>query len=249
MRFGLVSDIHSNLAALNSVLEDMGQVDGLLCCGDIVGYGPQPNEVIERLREYDIHSILGNHDLAVLGELDLNDFNFDAVEANLWTREHLTKENRDWLESLTPMIKFDDNVTLAHGSPLEPVWEYLTTPHSASHSFPEFDTPLCFVGHTHLPRVFRMLEGKRLGTNLPKVEMHVPSHGETIIVGFSRIILNPGSVGQPRDSDARASYAIYDDKEEIINFRRVEYDISKTQELMRQYKLPQRLVARLDYGL
>jgi diadenosine tetraphosphatase ApaH/serine/threonine PP2A family protein phosphatase len=249
MRFGLISDIHSNLAALEAVLKDLGKVDGLLCMGDIVGYGPQPNEVIERLREYKLFTILGNHDMAVLGLLELQEFNHDAIEANLWTREQLTKENWEWLESLKTKAKFNENVTLAHGSPLEPVWEYLTTPHAASRNFPEFDTPLCFVGHTHLPRLFRMLEGKRPGTNLPKVEMHIPDPGQTIIIGFGRLILNPGSVGQPRDGDSKASYALYDDIEETIVFKRVIYDIKRTQQLMQDQGLPQRLIMRLDYGL
>jgi diadenosine tetraphosphatase ApaH/serine/threonine PP2A family protein phosphatase len=249
MRYGLISDIHSNLVALDAVLHDMGPVDGLLCMGDIVGYGPQPNEVIARLREYNINSILGNHDLAVLGLLELNEFNNDAIEANLWTREQLNEENWAWLGELKPVKRFDDNVTLAHGSPLEPIWEYLTTPHAASRSFPEFDTPICFVGHTHLPRLFRMLDGKRPGTNLPKVEMHIPEPGQTIIIGFSRMILNPGSVGQPRDGDSRASYAIYDEDEQIVKYRRVLYDIQKTKELMIERDLPQRLIMRLDYGL
>jgi diadenosine tetraphosphatase ApaH/serine/threonine PP2A family protein phosphatase len=249
MRYGLVSDIHSNLAALDAVLEHMGPVDGLLCMGDIVGYGPQPNEVINRLRECNIFSIVGNHDLAVLGALELRDFNGDAIEANLWTRSQLSKDNWEWLETLEPMARFDENVTLAHGSPNEPIWEYLTTPHAASRSFPEFDTPLCFVGHTHLPRVFRMLDGKRVGTNLPKVEMRIPDPTETIIVGFGRLILNPGSVGQPRDGDPRAAYAVYDDTDQIISYRRVSYDIAKTQTIMRDYELPERLAMRLDFGL
>lgn len=267
MRYGLVSDIHSNLAALEAALEGiqaLGPVDGLLCMGDIVGYGPQPNEVIDRLKDFELFSIVGNHDLAVLGKLDLNDFNYDAIQANRWNREQLNDQNREWLEKLEPMTRFNDKVTLAHGSPLEPVWEYLTTPQAAIRSFPKFDTQCCFVGHTHLPRVFRLKslaidpEGipritiSRLlksSTQHPRTDMIIPQPGQVIEIKNDRIILNPGSVGQPRDGDSRASYAVYDDEAMTVTFGRAAYDISLTQHLMSEVNLPARLILRLDYGL
>jgi diadenosine tetraphosphatase ApaH/serine/threonine PP2A family protein phosphatase len=267
MRYGLVSDIHSNLAALDAALEgiqELGSVDGLLCMGDIVGYGPQPNEVIKRLKDFKLFSIVGNHDLAVLGKLDLNDFNYDAIQANRWNREKLTEENREWLEQLEPMQRFDDKVVLAHGSPLEPIWEYLTTPQAASRSFSKFDTQCCFVGHTHLPRIFRLKGGfsaegngsskitiSRLlkTTYHTRTDMIVPQPGEVFELKNDRIIINPGSVGQPRDGDSRASFAVYDDEAMTVTFGRVAYDISLTQHLMREANLPARLILRLDYGL
>lgn len=274
MRYGLVSDIHSNLAALSAVLEALeqsGSVDGLICMGDMVGYGPQPNQVVERLRSYPLQTILGNHDLAVIEKLDLSDFNQDAVDANVWTRFQLSDENREWLESLCQgehqgaFARLDDKVTLAHGSPAEPIWQYLTMPYAASYSFPRFDTPVCFVGHTHLPRVFRLpqtpgsstveqtinsLKEKKSGKQkLPKVEMIIPDAGLTVEIGNDRLILNPGSVGQPRDGDSRAAFAILDDAEMTVTFYRVPYDIGATQTLMSEYKLPTRLSLRLDYGL
>lgn len=262
MRYGLVSDIHSNLAALEAVLQDMeqhGTLDGLLCMGDIVGYGPQPNEVIQRLKEYQLFSIIGNHDMAVLGLLDLGDFNRDAVDANVWTRYQLTNDHASWLESLGPLARFDERVTLAHGSPSEPVWEYLTTPHSAARNFEAFDTPLCFVGHTHLPRVFRLREDGEnqsdpdpfeiMRSGLLRVEMRIPEPNELVELGLQRMIVNPGSVGQPRDGDKRAAYAIYDDAEMTLMFGRAAYEVGQTQELMRQAQLPSRLIMRLDYGM
>ncbi len=269
MRFGLVSDIHSNLVALEAALneiEAMGPVDGLLCMGDIVGYGPQPNEVIERLRslDYTFFSILGNHDLGVLGKLDLNDFNFDAIEANQWNRDQLKEGNREWLDQLKPMGVFNEEITLAHGSPFEPIWEYLIRPQEAARSFDKFETNLCFVGHTHLPRLFRFKSSSspssgnpfprlarlvKSNNQHPKTEMIIPQAGEELDVKNGRYIINPGSVGQPRDGDNRASFAVYDDKARTVTFGRVAYDISLTQQLMAENNLPQRLILRLDYGL
>ena len=257
MRYGLLSDIHSNLAALEAVLTDFqetGPVDGLLCMGDIVGYGPQPNEVIDRLKQYQLFTIIGNHDMAVMGQLNLADFNRDAIDANVWTRMQLLPENIEWLETLQPLDRFDDRVTLAHGSPSEPVWEYLTTPHGAARNFDAFDTQICFVGHTHLPRVFRLRAADTLPAGLDlfqtlRVEMRIPEAGEKVELGESRVIINPGSVGQPRDGDKRAAYAIYDDTAMAVTFHRVAYDISVTQHLMEEARLPDRLIMRLDYGM
>ncbi len=264
MRYGLISDIHSNLPALEAVLEALEgyePIDSLICMGDIVGYGPQPNEVIERLKQYKLTAIVGNHDLAVIGTLNLDDFNSDAIKSNRWNGEQLSEENREWLTQLKPITNFDDKVTLAHGSPREPIWEYLTTPQAAAINFPQFDTQLCFVGHTHLPRVFRSkgsavagpkgLTVSRLlkGSLHPRVEMIIPQAGQVIELGESKAIINPGSVGQPRDGDSRASFAIYDDVAMTITFERAEYDISLTQFLMREVDLPNRLILRLDFGL
>lgn len=251
MRYGLVTDIHSNLAALEAALRDMeqsGPLDGLLCMGDIVGYGPQPNEVVEQIKQRPLFSIIGNHDMAVLGQLALADFNRDAIDANVWTRMQLLEENIEWLESLTPMAQFDEKVTLAHGSPTEPVWEYLTTPHAAARNFAAFQTQICFIGHTHLPRFFR-LKTKNGDTDTYKADMHIPEPGEVMEIGESRVIINPGSIGQPRDGDKRAAYAIYDDDAMTVTFGRAGYDIAATQELMRHAQLPARLIMRLDYGM
>jgi predicted phosphodiesterase len=259
MRYGLVSDIHSNLVALQAVLraiEAQGPIDGLLCMGDIVGYGPQPNEVIALLKQYPLFTIIGNHDLAVLDRLPLADFNRDAIDANVWTRYQLLVENSAWLESLQPLAHFDSKVTLAHGSPAEPVWEYLTTSFGAARNFRAFDSQICFVGHTHLPRFFRLKNDERAlagneaeGLDPLKVEMRVPESGEKFELGHSRVIINPGSVGQPRDGDRRAAFAIYDDDNLTVTFGRTPYDITLTQDMMRAAKLPTRLIMRLDYGL
>ncbi len=256
MRFGLVSDIHSNLAALQAALhtiESLGPVDGLLCMGDIIGYGPQPNEVIELLQQYPLFTIIGNHDLAVLDKLPLADFNRDAIDANVWTRYQLNPEHIDWLENLEPMARFDARVTLAHGSPSEPIWEYLTTPFAAARNFSAFETQICFIGHTHLPRFFRLKDESLESTDehfaTRDVEMQVPEPGEEFELGENKIIINPGSVGQPRDGDRRAAFGIYDDEKMSVYFGRAAYDITLTQELMREAQLPARLIMRLDYGL
>lgn len=266
MRYGLISDIHSNLAALEAVLarlEKDSPIDGLICMGDMVGYGPQPNQVVKRLRQYPLQTILGNHDLAVIEKLDLEDFNQDAIDANVWTRFQLDEENREWLESLSQgehlgaFARLNNIVTLAHGSPLEPVWQYLTTPYAASYSFSHFDTPLCFIGHTHLPRIFKQnpngntLEksGNKNNDKPQTVEMYIPEDGFVLELGKERIILNPGSVGQPRDGDSRAACAVFDDEAMTVTFGRIAYDIKITQNLMNEYKLPARLSMRLDYGL
>ncbi len=272
MRYGLVSDIHSNLMALNAVLqalEDSGPLDGLICMGDIVGYGPQPNEVVEKLRTYPLQTILGNHDLAVIDKLDLGDFNQDAVDANVWTRYQLNEANRAWLESLCQgehlgtLARLNDKLTLAHGSPVEPIWQYLTRVVDATLNFSRFDTPLCFIGHTHLPRIFRLpaigpsetAEQNKIKKIFagrekhPKVEMRIPEDGYVLEIGDDRVLLNPGSVGQPRDGDSRAAYALFDDEAMTVTFGRATYDIGATQALMNEYKLPSRLSLRLDYGL
>ncbi|HHX63432.1 MAG TPA: metallophosphoesterase family protein [Chloroflexi bacterium] len=242
MRVLVVSDIHSNLVALDAVLQDAGPFDVIWSLGDVVGYGPQPNECIERLQEYPHVAIAGNHDWGVLGKLDLEQFNNDARLANLWNRDVLRPASREYLEAL-PITHTEGGVTLAHGSPRHPIWEYLLYASLAKVSFKHFDTSLCLVGHSHVPVVFRDLPDRDTCEVLPPAD-EAPAQLEE----GQRYIINPGSVGQPRDGDPRAAYLMLDLESGVYEHRRVTYDISATQERMRQADLPRRLITRLNMG-
>lgn len=241
MRVLVISDIHSNLAALQAVLDDAEAFDALWSLGDIVGYGPQPNECIATLAEYEHRHIAGNHDWGVLGKISLDDFNGDARRANLWNREQLTDNALSYLE-LAPETIVEGRVTLAHGSPRYPVWEYLVYASVAKLSFGFFDTKLCLVGHTHVPILFELSpDGRECSATRLAVR-------ERLALGEGRYILNPGSVGQPRDGDPRAAYLMLETDDLTMEHRRVPYDIETTQRLMRKAGLPRRNIARLDLG-
>jgi len=239
MRYLVLSDIHSNLAALEAVLAEAGEVDQVWCLGDLVGYGPDPNECVERIRSLPHLCVVGNHDWGTLGKLDLNDFNAYARRACLWNREQLSAENKEYLDSLDELI-VEGDFTLVHGSPRSPIWEYVMSPDEAAHSFAFFDTPYCFVGHTHVPGMF--VEGSASCQAVPVQE------DRPVPLGRERMIINPGGVGQPRDGDPRAAYLILDTDSMVIVHHRVEYPIEVTQEKMRKAGLPGRLIDRLDYG-
>lgn len=242
MRVLVLSDIHANLAALERVLEDVGQVDAVWCLGDVVGYGPDPNACIDVLRDLrPQHWLAGNHDWAALGKLDVSEFNPMARLAALWTREQLTSENRAFLARLqTHERATDPRFTLAHGSPRHPVWEYILDSQTAAANFAHFETPYCLVGHTHVPMIYRQLNSR----------IDIPPHApdQPIQLTEERLIINPGGVGQPRDGDSRASYMILDTDGLSITFRRVSYPIEETQARMREAGLPSRLINRLTYG-
>ncbi len=242
MRILVISDIHANLAAFEAVLADAGKVDAVLCLGDIVGYGPDPNECVALLRDLNpLISLSGNHDWAVLGKLDVEDFNHDAQAAIRWTQSALRPDHRAYLQSLPPAGQFGD-FTLAHASPRYPVWEYITDTLTAAENFEYFNTPYCLVGHTHAVAIF-----EQIGAN-GYCDLLLPEYGVPLALGEERLILNPGSVGQPRDHDPRAAYAILDDEARTWEVRRVEYPIEQTQARMREIGLPRRLIARLSYG-
>jgi len=239
MRYLVLSDIHSNLAALEAVLAEAGEVDQVWCLGDLVGYGPDPNECVERIRALPHLCVAGNHDWGTLGKLDLNNFNAYARWANLWNREQLSEENREYLDILDEYV-VEGDFTLVHGSPRDPIWEYVMSPDTAERSFAFFDTPYCFVGHTHVPRIF-----VERGTSCEAVPVQ---ENRVVPLGHERLIINPGGVGQPRDGDPRAAYLILDTENLTIVHHRVEYPIEVTQERMRKAGLPLRLIERLDYG-
>lgn len=242
MRCLVLSDIHSNLAAFEAVLKDAGSVDQIWCLGDVVGYGPDPNACVELLRSLPHVCIAGNHDWGTLGLLDLQDFNHEARVANEWNRKQLSRENLVYLESL-PEMHQDGDFTLAHGSPCHPIWEYILYSSTAMAGFGCFETAYCLVGHTHTPVAFRLVQE---GTE-DYCEPLLPSE-EPLKLGSQRMIINPGSVGQPRDGDRRASYILLDRDALTIEHRRVAYDVEKTQAAMLRYGLPERQAARLAYG-
>jgi diadenosine tetraphosphatase ApaH/serine/threonine PP2A family protein phosphatase len=246
MRYLVHSDIHGNLPAFEAVLADAPPGLPVWCLGDLVGYGPNPNECVELLRTFEHECIVGNHDWAAKAADDpdkLRDFNPDALRSVLWTQEQLTATSIAYLRGLEEKLVRGE-FTLAHGSPREPIWEYILHPPIARLNYAYLDTPHCLVGHTHVPVKFSYYE--RDGTQLCEMERLVEGGKETL--GNGRLILNPGSVGQPRDGDARASYAVLDTEDLTYEHRRVHYDIRKTQQMMQKKRLPERNSRRLTYG-
>jgi len=244
MRYAIIADIHSNLAAFNAVLNDIerrGGMDEIWCLGDIVGYGPDPQECIELLQQYNHVCVAGNHDLAAIGKIDTSEFNPDAAAASHWTTKQLSAVDKNYLENL-PLVSEKDNFTLVHGSPREPIWEYLLSISGAKESFNHFQTQFCLVGHSHVPLIFRY--GMTGGCSYSPFSINVG-----LFLGKDRLIINPGGVGQPRDGDPRASYAMYDTEARMVKLYRVSYDVNTTQNRMVKHNLPMRLVARLSYGM
>src|SRR6266508_4406305 len=240
MRVAVLSDIHSNLFALDAVLKALGPVDEIWQLGDVVGYGPDPNGVIGRLRELGAVGVGGNHDAAALGGSEIEYFNVDARRAMEWTRSELSAQSRTWLAGLRAR-HVSNGFTLVHGSPRDPTWEYVTTLPIARVNLEALDTTYGLHGHTHLPFVFR--------DNYGLVETIMPSDGSSLELDARRVLANPGSVGQPRDGDPRASAVVLDVEARRLTWQRVVYDIAATQAAMRNKRLPDRLVERLDYGL
>ena len=243
MRYAIIADIHSNLAAFQAVLDDIQsqkRIDKIWCLGDIVGYGPDPHECIELLRSTDNICIAGNHDRAVVGLLDINNFNPNAAEAVHWTEGKLSIGDITYLKNLPENIQEDD-FTLVHGSPREPIMEYILSMSVARQNFDCFRTRYCLVGHTHVPQAYSLdKEDNCTATRfLPTVKL---------ISGEIRLIVNPGAVGQPRDRNPEASYAVYDNETGIIQLRRVSYDIRLTQDKIMKSGLPPRLATRLEMG-
>jgi predicted phosphodiesterase len=244
MRVVILSDIHSNLAALEAVLTAAGEFDQLWNLGDTIGYGPNPNECAELMRKRATIMIAGNHDLASLGTIDLSDFNPEARAANIWNGSQLKQEHYAMLAVLPPTHEVDEQYMLAHGSPREPIWEYLLTRAQAFENFEYFKQQVCFIGHSHVPLVFRLRrEGVCDGPSSPDSGMILRLEARM------RYIINPGSVGQPRNQDPRAAFAVLDTDAGTVRFERVEYDIPRTQRLMREARLPEALALRLQYGM
>ena len=242
MLIALVSDIHSNLIALEAVLERLPVYDQLWCLGDTIGYGPRPNECLQYMRDLGTHVLTGNHDLGCLGKVSLVDFNDFAKAANIWNGEQLQPELRAYLEDRPAKLQAEHDATLAHASPRDPIWEYIDSVAIARANFPQFTTSLCLVGHTHVPMVVALPPDGQIRFG------HAQRSEVVQLQPGWRYIVNPGSVGQPRDEDPRAAYALWDTAAGTIRFERIGYDIGATQRQMRQAGLPEPLAERLTYG-
>lgn len=240
MRIVVLSDIHSNLVALDAVLAQAGAIDGVWHLGDIVGYGPDPDGVVGRLAEVKAVGVSGNHDAAALGGDEIEHFNPEARAAMEWTRRAISEATRAWLAAL-PEQRTNGEMTLVHGSPRDPTWEYLTSASIARGSFAALTTTHGLNGHTHIPAAFT-LEADR-------IDLLRPRDGESLSFAGTRTLLNPGSVGQPRDGDPAASYLILDPEREVATWHRVAYDIGAVQSAMHDVGLPHRLATRLANGL
>jgi diadenosine tetraphosphatase ApaH/serine/threonine PP2A family protein phosphatase len=226
MKVLVISDVHANLVALDAVLADAGEVDAIWNLGDTVGYGPKPRECLDKMVDLFANPVLvGNHDLAAR-----------------WTSLQLGMDHRAYLNAL-PAVTLAGAYTLAHGSPRSPVWEYITTPQNATENFGFFDTDVCFIGHTHVAM------GAILREEGPMAEVFPLVDGQVIDLLAGRHLVNPGSVGQPRDRDPRAAYAILDTDLGSLTAHRVEYDIAATQRQMAMANLPDVLVTRLSHGM
>jgi predicted phosphodiesterase len=243
VRIAVLSDVHGNLHALEAVLTsiDADAPDAVWCLGDLVGYGPQPNPCCTLVAERADVCLIGNHDLGVLGRLDLDDFSADAAAVARWTAEVLEDQPRAFLEGLEPKGRQDD-IGLYHASARDPVWEYVLTPFAALASFSSTDARLILVGHSHVALAFALVDWT-LETII------APDGLELDLSGEGRWILNPGSVGQPRNGDPRAAYFILDLEAETALYRRVEYPVEKTQAEIREAGLPEPLAERLEHGL
>ena len=253
MRVAVLSDIHSNLPALDAVLAHAGAVDAVWHLGDVVGYGPDPDGVVGRLADIGAAGVLGNHDAAALGGPEIEWFNPEARAAVEWTRDTIAGATRAWLDGLPERLVLD-SLTLVHGSPRDPLREYITSLGSARENLDDLGTPLGLHGHTHVPIAF-VEDGGRLGVLGPR-------DGTVLRLEGRRALLNPGSVGQPRDGDPRASYLVLELAEPaadggptgtgvadlVIRWHRVAYDIGEVQDAMRAVGLPRRLVDRLEIG-
>lgn len=244
MRVLVLSDIHANLAALEAVLEDArGDYDAVWCLGDVVGYGPEPAACIARIRLTAAIAVAGNHDWAVLHSLGADEFNPEARRAVVWTRRRIDGEDLAWLQDLPSRPLVMGDITLTHGSPRDPIWEYVLYPATASLNLRHFSTRFCLVGHTHIPALHLLSEADG------SVRTISPTVGEpTALCDACRAILNPGSVGQPRDNDPRAAYAVLDTDAVTWEARRVAYPVEVTQARMRVAGLPERLINRLAFG-
>lgn len=247
MRFLILSDIHSNLEALDAALDyARGQYDQVLCCGDIVGYGPDPNAVVERVRALNPAVIRGNHEKAALGLVDLSLFNPLAKRAAMWTQGQLTEENRQFLEQIRSGPLEVPPVAMVHGSLLDED-QYLVDLEDALENFPLARYSVTFFGHTHVQGGFVQFEDGRAGLLNPEIKGGA-NESQLRVDPKNRYLVNPGAVGQPRDYDPRAAFVIHDSEQQLVRYFRVRYPIEQTQAKMVAAQLPQYLIDRLNLG-
>jgi diadenosine tetraphosphatase ApaH/serine/threonine PP2A family protein phosphatase len=243
VRVAVISDVHANLYALEAVLAEIAREppDAIWCLGDTVGYGPRPNECCELVRERADLVLVGNHDLVALGsaEVALGEFNPEAAEASRWTAQQLSEESRRFLEALKPTAEVD-GAQLFHGSPRDPVWEYVLTELIALEALALTHAPLVVVGHTHVATALML--------NVETLEGGVAADGSEARFDEHRWLLNPGSVGQPRDGNPDAAFLEVDFGAKRARFRRVPYPVARTQQEIRERGLPDALAERLAHG-
>jgi diadenosine tetraphosphatase ApaH/serine/threonine PP2A family protein phosphatase len=236
MRIAVISDVHANWHALEAVLADLGEVDDLVCLGDVVGYGGEPLRCLDRIREGGWLTLTGNHDRACSDANALGWFNEEAAQAIRWTIEQLDADRLAWLHDL-PEQDRRDHALLVHASPREPVYEYVLDARTAAANLEILGDAICFHGHTHLPGMFHVEHGRVVHDYQPGV------------VQLSRpALVNPGSVGQPRDHVPDASYGVWDTERGTFEFRRVPYDREGAKRSIRAAGLPERFADRLDFG-
>jgi diadenosine tetraphosphatase ApaH/serine/threonine PP2A family protein phosphatase len=242
LRIAVISDIHGNWHALEAVLADVERerVDEIWCLGDVVGYGPQPNRCVEATRARAAVCLIGNHDLAALGRADLTCFTPDAAVSARWTADELADGARDYLATLEPAAE-RPGAQLFHGSPRDPVWEYILDESAVRAALDLTSAALVLVGHSHIPIALQLSDGGELAGGLAR-------GGSELELSDGRWLLNPGSVGQPRDGDPRAAFLLVDLDSRHAHFRRVPYDVEQTQSEIRDAGLPDALANRLAEG-
>jgi diadenosine tetraphosphatase ApaH/serine/threonine PP2A family protein phosphatase len=242
MKIAVISDIHANRQALEATLEAIAESEAseLWCLGDLVGYGAEPDACVELTREHAALCLAGNHDLAVTGEIPLDEFSRGASVAAQWTREVIDPENLAFLESLKPEAR-DGPVGLYHASPRDPVWEYVLSTLLADLCLDAQPHRICLIGHSHVALSFARQEGE-LATGEPR------TGGTVLDLSEGEWLLNPGSVGQPRDGDARAAWLALDLDTLAATFHRVPYDVAGAAAAIRAAHLPDSLAERLEYG-
>ncbi len=238
MLYAVFGDIHGNKHAFQAVLEDLeaAEPQGVLCVGDIVGYGAYPAECVRMVRDLDAVVVAGNHDWATLGKIGIDYFNADARDSIIWTRQHLSDQELEYLAGL-PLVATVEDATLVHSTLFSPEYfDYMQTLYDVRLSFDRLENRVCFCGHSHVPVMF--LDTQPVDCFL-EPELHL---------GQEKAIVNVGSVGQPRDLDPRASYALYDSDEGIVHYRRVEYDVGAASESIGKAGLPATNAARIMLG-
>lgn len=239
MRYAILSDIHGNLPALEAVLEEIRGLgaDKYLCLGDIVGYGAQPRECLEIIQGLSERTVAGNHDFAALGKIDIDNFNEHAKEATLWTRRNLREEDFDYLRNL-PLVQHFDGFSIVHGTLYSPeLFDYIQTSYDAFLSMSQLPGEVCFLGHSHIPVTF--IQRRFITYSFER---------EITVEPGTKVLVNVGSVGQPRDNNPNASYALFDTVARKVSVRRVAYDIDAAAASIREAGLPEVLGERLKIG-
>ena len=242
MRYAFLSDIHGNIEALDAAFRYVAPNDTVVCLGDIIGYGPNPNECIAKIREHAAYTVLGNHDLAVLNGFGVERFNDAARSAVAWTQKVLASEHRDWIDTLAYELRLPE-MLFVHGAPVD-YFEYILDIREAATAFAATDAPLIFIGHTHIPELWSLDRSGTYG------HIHVQQGGthHLELSAGTRYIVDIGSVGQPRDLNPDGSFVIYDDVRKDVEWVRFSYDIGATQAKIRAAGLPAYLATRLGSG-